>query len=255
MKTFRLVLLFAFLLVLPPGTGRAAATPPDGSNHVYLPLVLNGWAPTNTSYTRFENESENLLLSLKIDGIEQLEEPLAPGASLTVALSAGPHGYAVQLGREDPGNTVVLYEWSDSFVQISGTLVVVTIRHPALADVLSGFGDELYWTDRQFRWGAPPGLCFYADGSYRIYPTTDCFERGTLQETGAGTDNRTFTLLDESGSARNTGIYYLHQTPFFELVEAGDFLPLTEYGRIPGGPCPAVPACDLSTRASGSVRR
>lgn len=255
MKTSRLVLLFALILLVLNGTGDAAATPSDGSEKTYLPLVLNGWKPV--TQTRFFNGSGDLVLSLEIDGVQRISpaDPLSSGEAFTIPLSAGEHAYTLDLGRQNNSETIVHYRWGETFTQPPGQTLVIEINRPSLIKVLSGFTDQSYWVERTNKTGAPLGLCFDQAGRYQIFMTTGCVARGVLKEGSPVGMNRTFTLSDENGILRFNGIFYLESNPFFDITEPGEFMPVGEYRSTTITLCPLAPDCAVSSAASGSVRR
>ena len=98
--------------------------------------------------TKFVNNAAWAVVSLVIDGVEQVTIPgygIASGSSYTVALSAGSHSYSAITGDWDGGSRMPMYTYTSTFNQAAGAVGVVTFNNPTIAQVLTNFSSSLRW--------------------------------------------------------------------------------------------------------------
>lgn len=253
MKTFRLVMLLACLLIAGLATGRAAGGSPGDSVKVCLPLILNDarWI----SQTRFPNRSGEFILDLIVDGKTLITEdqPLADGGSITLELAPGEHQYTVTLGTIETGGEFHRhYRWKKTFTQEPLRTTVETIDLPALADVLSGFKDCMHWDLRQPMTESPTGFYFYSDGSYLAFTAGSCPKAGRIEEGSVVTDTREFDLIDSNDVVQFKGRLHPNVAPFvefFELLTVNGGSSLATFWSPGRSSCPPVPdECSLIAR-------
>ena len=98
--------------------------------------------------TKFQNNAAWAVVSLKIDGVEQVTVPgygIASGGAYTASLPAGAHSYSAITGDWDGNTRVPMYSYSGTFNQTAGVVGLVTFNNPTVAQVLTNFASSLRW--------------------------------------------------------------------------------------------------------------
>ena len=147
----------------------------------YSPFSNTATATTpggGAASTRFVNSSSYPVISLVIDGAEQIgHSPLGigPNSYYELQLTAGGHTFSARTGFwMDDGTRYVMYSFTSPInVQASGQ-TTVPLQNPTvgqLLTLLTSDGSVGYWVGGTWEGTTPhtQALCFHGDGSWRSY--------------------------------------------------------------------------------------
>lgn len=142
--------------------------------------VSPGWTPFSnektvtvtapSSYTRFHNNTVYFIVSLKIDGVEQVTQVdtgIAPGYYYQMQLSPGWHSYQAFTGIWEYGSRTAYYIYTGNVYQDSGQTENVNFNNPTINWLLTNNNTYADWwgewlfPHRRFR--------FYNNGTYYFY--------------------------------------------------------------------------------------
>jgi uncharacterized repeat protein (TIGR02543 family) len=133
---------------------------------------------TTTSYTRFHNNTVYFIVSLIIDGVQQITQVdtgLPPGYYYQIPLSPGWHSYEVYTGIWEYGSRTAFYVYTGNFYQGSGQTNVY-FNNPTINWLLTQNNAYVDWSGE---WLYPHRIFrFYNNGTYNYY------EDGALKGSG-----------------------------------------------------------------------
>jgi hypothetical protein len=183
----------------------------------------------------FANQTSYPLVSLVIDGVEQLPgegNAINAGSSQSFQVNAGNHTYTAYNGWWQFGSRHEMYRWNGSFSDQQGT---ITFTNPTIQQLLTGFGNSRYFTTgymgNDMNWHNV-GLCFYANGSFKYYDNGVLDDSGAYSEVSRGSQMVTVRL--KAATETMDGLYY----ESFALFDLRNGPGGTALEYAPSGACP-----------------
>jgi hypothetical protein len=176
-------------------TGLTASTSYAYRVRAYNSAGYSGYTNTSTATTtatqaiatlRIQNNTHYPLISIKINGVEQLAYkyvlPIGNYVDYTFT-SSGSVTYSILTGLMDTnGNTTDFYVFNGTVQVTVGQVYTLTCVNPTLAQVLSGFSASKVWSGYYYDANYNYHTCYYkffSDGSFMLYDGTALISTGT----------------------------------------------------------------------------
>jgi hypothetical protein len=169
---------------------------------------------------RFQNNTKYAMVSVKLNGIEQLPyKNFVPAGNYIdyTFTTASSISYSITVGLMDSyGKTTDYFVYNGTEQLIAGQVKTLTCTNPTLADLLSGFSTSKVWKGYYFDANNNYHEChyvFYNDGTYRLY------DGSVLNETGRVTlvtwEDYAVIITFKIGASENIQMMY----PFASFMQ------------------------------------
>ena len=126
--------------------------------------------PSSDHKVVVKNISFYTLVDLRVNGVRYISERpgLETGQSLTLTLPPGSYPVEIVLGQWlNQTEYQTVFRWRDTLAVTRNT--TYEVKNPAIQQVLTDFGESLYWEENSDLSPGVSGFCFYSDGSLTHY--------------------------------------------------------------------------------------
>ena len=155
-----------------------------GLDDAMFEVVLTVTVTAPISKTRFNNNSTYLIVSLKIDGVEQYTSSpygLMPGYYLEKELAPGSHSYDALYGMWNGyGGRETLYHFYGTYTQRSGVTENVNFTSPTIAQLMTKFSNSGLWEGWEIGTFNRLGIRFYSNGTWVAYKNNVQYANGNV---------------------------------------------------------------------------
>jgi hypothetical protein len=164
--------------------------------------------------TTFQNKTAWAVISLVIDGVEQVTIPgygIPSAKSATLALAAGSHNYTAITGYWDGSTRVPMYTKTSSFTQTAGVVSTVAFDNPSIAQILTAGANSLRWEGSFFDDNLIDHVKtfrFYNDGRCEYYLDLARQPNCTVTTTSYVAGLVDFRITYSDGRPSEAGTYY-----------------------------------------------